>query len=292
MKRNDFPMKTPAAGHRGAARLDGGGGRSPGESSRGGSENSSENGGGRGAEGAAGGATIRELLSFRLHVVANLLSRGAALRYKREFGVSLMEWRTLALLGGGAPMSLNELAKLAGLDKSQMSRVVAGLTARSLILRAVDESDARGVQLSLSAAGRKIYAGLIEAANQRNDAFLAALNQDEQRMLVSVFDKLAGAAREFIHAEHAAGKAAAGRAGAAAVRAGTAAVRAGTATVRAGTAAERVGGAFKRMGGAIKNTQVRAKAGAAGKSTGGTRTGGSRTDSTSAGSGKTRRSGS
>jgi len=206
MRRNDFPMRSTAAQAAKPAR-------------------------------AAGGATIRELLSFRLHVVANLLSRGAALRYKREFGVSLMEWRTLALLGGGAPMSLNELAKLAGLDKSQMSRVVAGLTARSLILREVDESDARGVQLSLSAAGRKIYAGLIEAANQRNDAFLAALDKDEQRVLASVFDKLAGAAREFIHAESAAGK-----------------------------------GASKRAGGAARNTKVRAEAGASGRNTSSTKT--------------------
>ena len=155
---------------------------------------------------AEGGATIRELLSYRLHVVANLLSRGAALRYKREFGVSLMEWRTLALLGGGAPMSLNELTKLAGLDKSQMSRVVAGLTERKLVLRAVDASDARGVRLSLSGSGQKVYTGLIAAANERNDAFLAALDAREREMLASIFDKLTGAAREFIHAENAAGR--------------------------------------------------------------------------------------
>ena len=46
--------------------------------------------------------TIRELLSYRLHQVANLLSRGAEMRYRREFGVSLWEWRTVALLGGAA----------------------------------------------------------------------------------------------------------------------------------------------------------------------------------------------
>jgi DNA-binding MarR family transcriptional regulator len=159
------------------------------------------------AKDAAGGpATIRELLSFKLHVVANLLSRGAALRYKREFGVSLMEWRTLALLGGGDPLSLNELAKLAGLDKSQMSRVVAGLTERGLILRAVDSEDARGVRLSLTAGGRKVYAGLIHAANERNDAFLAALDAKERQILEGVLDKLAGAARGFIHAEGVADK--------------------------------------------------------------------------------------
>ncbi len=43
-----------------------------------------------GASRAAPRAEIRDLISFRIHALANLLSRGAALRYKREFGVSLM----------------------------------------------------------------------------------------------------------------------------------------------------------------------------------------------------------
>ena len=34
---------------------------------------------------------IRELLSYRLHEVANLLSRGAELRYRREFGAHAFE---------------------------------------------------------------------------------------------------------------------------------------------------------------------------------------------------------
>src|SRR3954454_17537460 len=103
---------------------------------------------------------IRDLLSYRLHVVANLLSRSAELRYRREFGVSLWEWRTVALLGGAQePLSLNELARSAGIDKSQMSRVVSGLTRRRIVLRAADSNDARGVRLALSKAGRKLYEG-------------------------------------------------------------------------------------------------------------------------------------
>jgi len=79
---------------------------------------------------------IRELLSYRLHEVANLLSRGAELRYRREFGVSLWEWRTLALLGAATePLSLGHLARAAGIHKSQMSRVVSGLARRKLVVR-------------------------------------------------------------------------------------------------------------------------------------------------------------
>jgi DNA-binding MarR family transcriptional regulator len=146
--------------------------------------------------------TIRELLSYRLHVVANLLSRGAELRYRREFGVSLWEWRTIALLGGArGALSLNELARAAGIDKSQMSRVVSGLAARRLVLRAIDANDGRGVRLTLTRAGRKLYEGLIRAAAERNDAFLDCLSGKERVAFDAALAKLAARARAFIERE-------------------------------------------------------------------------------------------
>ena len=42
---------------------------------------------------ASGPATIRDLLSYRVHRLAGALSRGAALRYCAGFGVTLMEGR-------------------------------------------------------------------------------------------------------------------------------------------------------------------------------------------------------
>jgi DNA-binding MarR family transcriptional regulator len=145
---------------------------------------------------------IRALLSYRLHVVANLLSRGAELRYRREFGVSLWEWRTVALLGGaGAAQSLNDLARAAGIDKSQMSRVVSGLAARRLVLRTIDAADARGLRLTLTRAGKSLYAGLIRAAAERNDAFLDCLSAKERQAFDEALDKLAARARSFIDKE-------------------------------------------------------------------------------------------
>lgn len=153
-------------------------------------------------ERAPASPTIRELLSYRLHVVANLLSRGAELRYRREFGVSLWEWRTIALLGGAREaLSLNALARAAGIDKSQMSRVVSGLTARRLVLRQSDAADGRGVRLTLSAAGRKLYLGLIRAAAERNDAFLDCLSARERAAFDGALEKLAARAKDFIGRE-------------------------------------------------------------------------------------------
>ena len=146
--------------------------------------------------------TIRELLSYRLHQVANLLSRGAEMRYRREFGVSLWEWRTVALLGSAAaPQSLNELARAAGMDKGQMSRVVSGLTRRKLVFRETDANDARGIRLTLTRSGKSLYQKLIAAAAERNSAFLGCLSAKERACLELAMTKLAREARVFIQNE-------------------------------------------------------------------------------------------
>ena len=120
-------------------------------------------------------ATIRDLLSYRIHRLANALSRGAALRYRHEFGVSLMEWRILALLGGFAPMTLRDLSLESGLDKAQASRAVKTLVERGLVEREPGRVDAREVALRLSPEGARVEEGLMRAAREREAAFRAAL---------------------------------------------------------------------------------------------------------------------
>lgn len=147
--------------------------------------------------------SIRELISYRLSRTASLMSRGAALRYRREFDVSLGEWRALALLATGAPQSLIQLSRAAGLDKAQMSRVVTSLTDRKLVLRELSPHGGRAIELSLTKTGRETYLGLITAAAERDRAFRAALSPDELATLELALEKLADAARIFIKAESA-----------------------------------------------------------------------------------------
>ena len=145
---------------------------------------------------------IKDLISYQLHTVANLLSRGAELRYRREFGVSLWEWRTIALLGASEdPQSLGHLARAAGIDKSQMSRVVSGLAKRKLVMRDANDADGRGVHLRLSKAGRKLYDGLIGAAAERDAAFRRCLTSSEKTIFEKALSKLATQARQFIQQE-------------------------------------------------------------------------------------------
>lgn len=142
---------------------------------------------------------IHGLLSYRLSRVANAMSRSAALRYRREFDVSLGEWRTIALLGADAPLTLNKLARLAALDKAQMSRVVAKLSDRGLVLRELGAG--RTTQLTLTRKGAALYRGLISAANERDEAFLVCLTEQEREVLDSALTKLGTLARALERAE-------------------------------------------------------------------------------------------
>ncbi|MFF4753338.1 MarR family winged helix-turn-helix transcriptional regulator [Streptomyces sp. NPDC002514] len=150
---------------------------------------------------------ISELLSYRLSRTSSALSRSAALRYRREFDVSLGEWRTIALIAADPTLTLNRLARRAGLDKAQMSRVVRGLVERGFVKRT--EGAGRSRQLALTEAGVEVYRGLIVAANERDAAFAALLSDEEARVLGCALEKLADLAlslerqeRDLIDGDH------------------------------------------------------------------------------------------
>ncbi|MFI0419188.1 MarR family winged helix-turn-helix transcriptional regulator [Spongiactinospora sp. 9N601] len=142
---------------------------------------------------------ISELLSYRLSRTSAALSRSAALRYRREFDVTLGEWRAIALIASDPTLTLNRLARRAGLDKAQMSRVVTKLTERGLVNRTAGSG--RTSQLALTEAGVRVYRGLIRAANERDATFLAVLSPEERNVLARALDKLADLALDMEHRE-------------------------------------------------------------------------------------------
>src|SRR4029077_6444390 len=74
-------------------------------------------------------APITAMMSSRLIVLANLLKRGAILRYKRLAGLSSVELGLVASRGRRQPMSVISLAEAVGQDKGQISRALAELVA-------------------------------------------------------------------------------------------------------------------------------------------------------------------
>src|SRR5512138_2564554 len=106
-------------------------------------------------------APITAMMSSRLMVLANLLKRGAVLRYKRTAGLSSVEYGLVANLGRHPPMSVARLAEAVGLDKGQISRALADLVSRKLVVKAVNPRDNREVLVSLTKAGLAAHDAIV-----------------------------------------------------------------------------------------------------------------------------------
>jgi DNA-binding MarR family transcriptional regulator len=146
-------------------------------------------------------APITAMMSSRLMVLANLLKRGAILRYKRLAGLSSVEFGLVASLGRRPPMSVVTLAEAVGMDKGQISRALAGLVSRKLVSKAVNPRDNREVLVGLTRAGLIAHDAIVAGALERNRHLLEQLDKDEVAMLLGHIDRLTRKAEAMLEAE-------------------------------------------------------------------------------------------
>jgi DNA-binding MarR family transcriptional regulator len=146
-------------------------------------------------------APITAMLSSRLMVLANLLKRGAIIRYKRLAGVSSVEFGLVASLGRRPPMSVARLAEAVGMDKGQISRALAGLVSRKLVARSGNPRDSREVLICLTRAGLAAHDAIVAGARERNQRLLEGLSGDDVAMLLDHVDRLTLKAEAMLAAE-------------------------------------------------------------------------------------------
>ena len=146
-------------------------------------------------------APITAMMSSRLMVLANLLKRGAILRYKRLAGLSSVEFGLVASLGRRPPMSVVRLAEAVGMDKGQISRALAELVSRKLVAKAVNPRDNRETLVSLTRTGLAAHDAIVAGARERNQRLLEQLNPEELALLLGHIDRLTDTAAEMLAAE-------------------------------------------------------------------------------------------
>jgi DNA-binding MarR family transcriptional regulator len=150
--------------------------------------------------GAKVDAKPSDLVSPKVIRLANVLRRSATLVYGRKFGLSQIEWRIVALVGEHAPISLNALAEVMGLDKGQISRGVSALVTKHLLLREY-RRDGRGIAITLGTRGSEIYREVMTAAVERNSVLLDGMTTAEASEFLKILDKLTGLARTILARE-------------------------------------------------------------------------------------------
>jgi DNA-binding MarR family transcriptional regulator len=133
---------------------------------------------------------LDHFLPYRLSILSNKVSDAIARHYSDRFGLSVPEWRVMAVLGQSPGLSARDVAARTAMDKVQVSRAVATLVNLRRVQRDGDEADGRVTRLSLTPKGRAIYDEIVPLALHLEAVLLAALSSAERETLDRLMDKL------------------------------------------------------------------------------------------------------
>ena len=133
---------------------------------------------------------LDRFLPYRLSILSNTMSGAIARLYEARFGLSILEWRIVAVLGLDAPLSAKGVCDRTRMDKVQVSRAVARLLEKGLLKRKFANDDRRRSALSLSAKGRKVYAEIAPMTAAWETQLLEALSPAELSALDRLVAKL------------------------------------------------------------------------------------------------------
>lgn len=96
-------------------------------------------------------------LPYRLSVASNAVSRLIARAYEDRFGLTIPQWRLIAVLGEDGPLTQQAIGLRTVMDKVTVSRATQGLVKRRLVQRAPHDADGRSHHVALSKAGERLY---------------------------------------------------------------------------------------------------------------------------------------
>jgi DNA-binding MarR family transcriptional regulator len=137
---------------------------------------------------------LSTFLPFRLSVLSNAISQRIAQLYDREFGLSIWQWRVMAVTADTPGISATEIGQRTQMDKVAVSRAVAGLIEAGYLARRPSTDDARRSSLVLTRAGLGIYELIVPLALAEEARLVSALSDKEQAELARLMAKLAKAA--------------------------------------------------------------------------------------------------
>ena len=100
---------------------------------------------------------LEKFLPYQLNVVATLVSLALSRVYARRYGIGVPEWRVLVTLGQFGVMTGKAIGDHTHMHKTKVSRAVALMEKRKLLLRRANHEDMRESFLSLTDSGRTMY---------------------------------------------------------------------------------------------------------------------------------------
>lgn len=134
--------------------------------------------------------TLETFFPYQVRMFYLQVSQSVSAIYGSRYGLSVSEWRTLAVLGNHQPLSASDVVQHSSIDKVQVSRAIKGLLKRDLLQRSVDPADRRRVTLHLTEQGLRVFDDLVLQVRALEQQLLGCLSEDERQMLKVLMNKV------------------------------------------------------------------------------------------------------
>jgi DNA-binding MarR family transcriptional regulator len=133
---------------------------------------------------------LEEFLPYRLNVCASLVSQALSSIYAERHKIGVPEWRVLVTLGQFGMMTAKAIGIQSRMHKTKVSRAVALLERCKWVARRANREDLREAFLSLTPAGRDIYAELAPMALDFARQLLETIDAADRAALDRALNKL------------------------------------------------------------------------------------------------------
>ena len=133
---------------------------------------------------------LAEFLPYRLSVTSNAVSQRIAQEYRIRWGLSVPEWRVMAVLGDSGPHTQRELTTMTIMDKVAVNRACKVLEDRGLAVRKPNAQDGRSHLLQLTPAGKTMHGQIMPLALEMERRLFSTFTDEEIETFRSLLGRL------------------------------------------------------------------------------------------------------
>ncbi|WP_378943242.1 MarR family winged helix-turn-helix transcriptional regulator [Paracoccus sp. R86501] len=127
---------------------------------------------------------------FLLNAVSNAWSRNTSAIYRRDFGLSLVDWRIIAMLNIEPGITASRICDVIRLDKAAVSRSLKHLSEKELLRTQQPSNDPRKRLWWLSEAGLKTHDTLLAVALSCEEGLLSGVAAGDLDIFLKVMRQM------------------------------------------------------------------------------------------------------
>ena len=133
---------------------------------------------------------------YRILLLARMLERETQNHLMDEFGLSLAEWRLLAIACEMGPCTASDIGGAGGIDRAEISRAMRKLEPKGLVVRKADPNHGKRLIISVTPAGAELRGRVVAARRQRFRELVSDIPAEERAVFDQALTTMARAIRD------------------------------------------------------------------------------------------------